>query len=311
MSRSDITATNGATVLGGSLWVPDGRAPTSLIVMHPGSGPSDRDNDVFFPPIRQALVDSGVAVASFDKRGVGSSGGSWLEAGIIDQAADLYAGVQVARTLVPKGIPVGLFGHSQGGWVVLEAAASTAANFVITSSGPAVTPRLQEEFSAGRGLARLDVSGAQVSDALRLLEELFDRLSAEDSYEHASEWMNDPQRSDSFTILESAGAFIPRSADLWGLARLIIDHDPATALAALRVPLLAILGSADNVVPVDACARVFRDLVQPELLTLRVMEGGNHRMRRAGSGDFVPEYLPTLVNFVSTHSTTMQNPTRT
>lgn len=311
MSRSDITATNGSTVLAGSLWVPDGRAPTSLIVMHPGSGPSDRDNDVFFPPIRQALIDSGVAVASFDKRGVGSSSGSWLEAGIVDQAADLYAGVQAARTLVPRGIPVGLFGHSQGGWVVLEAAAATAANFVITSSGPAVTPRVQEAFSAGRGLASLDANGAQVSDALRLLGELFDRLSAAEPYERASEWMNDPQRSDSFSVLESAGAFVPRSADLWELARLIIDYDPATALAALRVPLLAILGSADNVVPVDVCARVFRDLVRPELLTLRILEGGDHRMGQADSGGFVPEYLPTLVNFATAHSTTMRDSTTT
>jgi hypothetical protein len=41
--------------------------------MHPGSGPSDRDNDVLFPPIRDALLAAGIAVCSFDKRGAGES----------------------------------------------------------------------------------------------------------------------------------------------------------------------------------------------------------------------------------------------
>ena len=59
--------------------------------MHPGSGPSDRDNDVFFPPIREHLLDAGVAVCSFDKRGVGGSTGRWEEAGIVEQADDLLA----------------------------------------------------------------------------------------------------------------------------------------------------------------------------------------------------------------------------
>jgi hypothetical protein len=32
--------------------------------MHPGSGPSDRHNDVFFPPIREHLLGAGIAVSS-------------------------------------------------------------------------------------------------------------------------------------------------------------------------------------------------------------------------------------------------------
>jgi alpha/beta superfamily hydrolase len=48
-----------------------------------GSGPSDRTNDNFFPPIRRHLVEAGLAVLSNDKRGVGASSGDWL-AGTID-----------------------------------------------------------------------------------------------------------------------------------------------------------------------------------------------------------------------------------
>src|SRR5947207_18464 len=88
--------------------------------MHPGSGPSDRDNDVLFPPIREHLLRAGIAVCSFDKRGVGGSAGSWLEAGLYEQAGDLIAALAVFESESRRGLPLGLFGHSQGGWVVVE-----------------------------------------------------------------------------------------------------------------------------------------------------------------------------------------------
>ena len=44
--------------------------------------------------------------------------------------------------------PIGLFGHSQGGWVVVEAARrATPAAFVITNSGPGVSPAVQDRFA--------------------------------------------------------------------------------------------------------------------------------------------------------------------
>lgn len=73
MTRTDVSVISGGTELSGSVWTPDGGAPTAVVSMYPGSGPSDRDNDVFFPPIREELPRSGFAVASFDNRGVGSS----------------------------------------------------------------------------------------------------------------------------------------------------------------------------------------------------------------------------------------------
>ena len=75
MTSRDLRVLSGEVTLGGSLWTPDDGAPKALVVMSPGSGPSDRDNDVFFPPIRRVLLDAGFAVASFDKRGVGDSTG--------------------------------------------------------------------------------------------------------------------------------------------------------------------------------------------------------------------------------------------
>ena len=65
--------------------------------MVPGSGPSDRDNDVYFPAIRAGLLDRGIAAASFDKRGVGESTGDWRDTGPAEQAADVAAQLACLR----------------------------------------------------------------------------------------------------------------------------------------------------------------------------------------------------------------------
>jgi uncharacterized protein len=93
----ELTVRNGEVTLAGSLWLPESR-PVATVLMHPGSGPSNRDNDVYFPPIRAHLLERGCAVCSFDKRGVGESTGRWLEAGIVEQAEDLRAGVEAPRS---------------------------------------------------------------------------------------------------------------------------------------------------------------------------------------------------------------------
>jgi alpha/beta superfamily hydrolase len=91
----------------------------ATVLMHPGSGPSTRDNDVYFPQVRAVLLDAGIAAASFDKRAWGDSTGDWREAGIAEQAADATAALEAVRAAVDSG-PIGLFGHSQGGWVMIE-----------------------------------------------------------------------------------------------------------------------------------------------------------------------------------------------
>ena len=80
--------------------------------MHPGSGPSDRDNDVYFPPIREHLLAHEIAVCSFDKRGVGRSTGRWQNAGIVEQADDVLACIRSLLDDDAVSKPIGLFGHS-------------------------------------------------------------------------------------------------------------------------------------------------------------------------------------------------------
>jgi hypothetical protein len=62
-------------VLSGTLTSPDAPGQCPALVVVGGSGPSDRDNGGFFEPVTEHLVDSGMAVLKYDKRGAGRSGG--------------------------------------------------------------------------------------------------------------------------------------------------------------------------------------------------------------------------------------------
>ena len=280
--------------LAGSLWAPD-HEPRAVVLMWPGSGPSDRHNDVYFPPIREHFRSLGLAVCSFDKRGVGDSAGTWQTAGIDRQADDALAIVDHLATELPS-VPIGFFGHSQGGWVVVEAAArrpNTA--FVVSNAGPGVSPANQERHATLMRLADHARDTAEFADAARCFELALACLSARVPL-------------DSFgTYVEQAGlshvyaqpvlfSFPIDDPDVWPFASLIIDHDPLPALRAMAVPTLALFGAADPIVPVDASVVAFASCVAPDLLAVVVLPGGDHRLQR--DEQFVGGYFDALTAFV-------------
>jgi uncharacterized protein len=286
----EIEADSGGIRLAGTLWRPAGDAVAGVL-MHPGSGPSDRDNDVLFPPIREHLLEAGVAVCSFDKRGVGGSAGSWLDAGIGEQADDLLAGLAVFEAESPRGLPIGLFGHSQGGWVVVEAAArGFPVEFVITNSGPGVSPARQERYSLANklpegaqdaALATYDAVVAVMSDCSTLREGL-EQLDAADV----------PYRE--LPGLE----FMFENEAIWRLGAKVFDHDPGPALSHIRAPVLAIFGAADKVTPPEESVDALRHAVRPELLHVEVFPEGDHRLTCGEPPRFVDGYLDRTASFV-------------
>jgi pimeloyl-ACP methyl ester carboxylesterase len=259
--------------------------------MHPGSGPSDRHNDVLFPPIREHLLRAGIAVCSFDKRGVGGSAGHWQDAGIVEQADDLLAALAVFESNSPPGLPLGLFGHSQGGWVVVEAAGRGApVAFVITNSGPGVSPARQERYSLTSRL-----KDGREAEALA-------------TYDTVVEVMREcPTLDGGMARLEAADVpyrglpgleFMFEDEAIWGLCARIFDYDPAQALSRITVPVLALFGSADKITPAEESVVALRAAVRPELLQVEVFPDGDHRLCHGEPPGFVDGYLDRISSFV-------------
>jgi pimeloyl-ACP methyl ester carboxylesterase len=293
----ELTVRSGEVELAGSWWQPT--APIATVVMHPGSGPSDRDNDTFFPPIRDRLLAAGIAVASFDKRGVGGSTGRWQDAGIDGQVDDVRAAVThlVASDATP---PIGLFGHSQGGWVVVEAAQPpTPAGFVITSSGPGVPPAEQDRFALERAADRAGRDPASTDRLLRAYDTMADLLRRGVAHSAAQAEM------DALGVTGDELDPVARLADdpeSWQAAGLILDHDPRPGLAAVEIPLLAVFGAADDIVPVGPSVAAFLSNVDPTLLTIAVLAGGDHRLQRGDPPVLVDGYTDLLTRFITRFS---------
>jgi hypothetical protein len=258
--------------------------------MHPGSGPSDRDNDWFFPPIREHLLEAGIAVCSFDKRGVGGSAGSWLEAGIAEQADDLLAGLAVFESESAPGLPIGLFGHSQGGWVVVEAASrDVPVAFVIPSSGGGASPARQERYSLTNKLA-----GGQEAEALATYDAVVAVIRECPTLAEGVEQLD----AASVPYRELPGLeFMFEDEAIWRLCADIFAYDPAPALARIAAPVLALLGALDKVNPPEESVNAFRAAVRPELLQVEVFPEGDHRLHHGDPPRFVDGYLDRIAAF--------------
>ena len=295
-----LWAASGRVRLAGELWLPPER-PRGTLLMVPGSGPSDRHNDMFFPPIREHLVANGLAVASFDKRGAGDSTGDWLTAGIVEQADDTLAAFETLRRREElSGVPIGVYGHSQGGWVVLEAAAREAGvACVVASSGPGVSPAQQERHAAADGLRRAGLQTSEIEAALADYQAMLQSIRDGAPYADFQRQIDrDAERRRRLHWL-SAAAFVPDRDALWEFARRIIDYDPRPAMRRIEVPVLALFGAEDRSVPVATSARTYRSAVRH--VTVHVFADADHRCQAGDPPGLAPGYLDTLTGWLLQH----------
>jgi pimeloyl-ACP methyl ester carboxylesterase len=181
----DVQFTCVGAVQAGTIYLPgdDGQHP-ALVWIH-GAGQARR-LPYAFDMIGQ-LVHAGVAVLSYDKRGVGQSQGVCCpgDAGHFNLlTADAIGAVSVLRSR-PEIDPsrVGLFGASQAGWIAPRAAVEAHAAFLALASAPTVTERtanLYERLASGQQgrlsteeiSRRLEEAGSPGYDPLPDLEQL-------------------------------------------------------------------------------------------------------------------------------------------
>ena len=130
-------ASTGDVMLAGTVWYLEDLKSQAGVVLIGGSGPTERSNGGYFDVLRDHLVAAGIAVLGYDKRGVGRSSGSWASATVDALAADAAAAMAALRSqpMVDEDA-VGLFGHSEGGWVALRCAARGRPRWLIVGARP-------------------------------------------------------------------------------------------------------------------------------------------------------------------------------
>lgn len=151
LSIQEVKFESQGVTLAGSIVRPE-KAFAALVIVH-GSDPVKREM-----AFAKRLAQQGIAVLTYDKRGVGESGGVYVGPSVgtnnIDStnlallSKDAKAAVNTLSTyLKAKRIPIGLVGFSQAGWIIpMAASENPKIKFMVLFSCPTITTLEQLRF---------------------------------------------------------------------------------------------------------------------------------------------------------------------
>ena len=308
----DIEFKSDDVTLDGTLMVPRGPGPHPVVVFLHGSGPETRDSYIRY--FADRFARHGVAAFIYDKRNTRrrSDLPPYLRGGgsFTDHASDAVAAVRMLerRSDVDRA-RIGLWGLSQGAWLAPLAAsrASGAVGFIVIVSGGGVTPSEQELYDDEVKLRARGFSEAQIGDALALLRlaDAYVRSRSDTAWTRFAHARDEARRQPWYPLLDRFPQILPREAPAWAGLRSDLDYDPRPVLEQLRVPVLVILGEADELTPArETARRIEAALTRAGNRDHRIVlvPGADHALqapRRTGAPDW-PRPVPGWVDEMTT-----------
>lgn len=282
--------------LAGTITVPPGLGPFPAVVLVTGSGPINRDGEVFghrpFAVLSEHLARCGLVVLRYDKRGVGKSTGDFVQATTMDFTNDAIAAwdfLSIRPEVDAKR--VGAIGHSEGGMIVPTLAAKRPGNaFIVMLAGVGMTGGDLEilQNSALKKAAGVDqdisvLEGETTRIWIDMVKANKTNIQIEEALRPRLEDIAEKSNSD-------VNRAISRLHSPWW--RFILTHSAIPDLEKLRCPVMSLNGSKDiqvppreNLVPISqALTRAGNtDIV------IREIPGLNHLFQYAVTGN-IKEY---------------------
>lgn len=264
---AEIQAPGPAGPLTGTLLTADA-ANTPVVLIIPGSGPTDRDGNSplgvaasSYRLLAEALAAKGISTARIDKRGMFGSKAAVADANKVtigDYAADIASWVRALKDKTGRSC-IWLAGHSEGGLVALAAAdgPNVCGLVLIATAGRRLDVVIREQIAANPANAPIEAEANAALDALA-------------KGEHVDVAAMPP--------VLAQGLFNPAVQDF------LIDvfhHDPAALIARVDKPVLIASGLKDmQVTRQDAAALA---AAQPKA-RLVLIEGMSHTLKQV-AGD--------------------------
>lgn len=249
-----ISFASGNVALAGTLTRPTGNSPVPAVILLCGSGPNDRNEQVFFHRPFLVLADyltrRGMAVLRYDKRGVGASGGSYSAATSMDFADDALAALNWLKA--QEGIDagkIGLIGHSEGGLVApIVASRSSDVAFIVSLAGSAL-PGEEILLLQSRAIAEAQgVDEKTLTENHRRSSKIYEIVKTELDNAKAKEKIVavlKPQSENQYGQADQAALEAQLEALTGAWYRFFISFDPRDAWSKAQCPVLAINGDKD------------------------------------------------------------------
>ena len=246
----------------GTLWLPSDETRAAIVLVH-GDGSQNRTSSGGYAPLVNALLDRGIAVASWDKAGVGKSEGNWLSQSMEDRALETKIALKKRSNKLGDG-PVGALGFSQAGWV-LPQLTSNDTDFVVLV-GAAVSWEEQREYYARIRLAREGMTDAEIDLALIKIAQQDSRLFANDAK------------------FDPAQAYDGLSEDRWNFIRINRSANSLDQLSRLDMPVLAVWGADDLNVNPQRNAAVYEQRLSTSTrpYQIRIIPKATHGLLKSG-----------------------------
>ncbi len=264
MEQRAVTVHADGAVLAGTAVIPE--QPRGIAVLISGSGPIDRNSDAkrlalhVMGLLATTLAEAGWASLRYDKRGVGASGGDYWTAGLHDGIADARRAAAHARTLVEG--PVVVIGHSEGAVIAVDLASDLGlVDGAVLLAGMAGTGEQTLRYQAR-------VLEPQVPSVVRAIMRLLGTSVAKQQDKQLARLAASTR--DTYRV-----QLVARINAKW--FREFLVHDAGAALAAARVPMLAITGGKDTQVDPGDLAVMAR--IAGERMTAELVPDVDHILR--------------------------------
>jgi alpha-beta hydrolase superfamily lysophospholipase len=299
--RRELAFPHGDNRLVGDLHLPPEASPAKpvpAVVQVMGSGPASGEYARNWEDIGARLAAAGIAVFGYDKPGCGESTGDYTRLTLHDRAEETLAAVAaVAAQPEIDADRIGLFGGSQGGWVMpLAAAASEAVKAIVCFSGPGVSVAECEEYQVTAEGVHEGYTPEEIADALALYRRVLARLRAGDD---PADILAGEVHMLGTRAAELAEVTNVKDLEFFGR---IADYDPVAALEKMCCPILAIFGSDDVQVPTQASIAAYEAAFTRSGHTCHdivVFPGADHRILVPDPTTGQPRRAPGLFELIA------------
>lgn len=307
---------NDTIKLSGTLMKPKREGIIPVVVFTHGSNPDTRD--VYYGAAIQ-FVKKGIAALIYDKRGVGESvGGDHETAGITGLAEDAISGI---RMLKERGDidskHMGIFGHSQGGWIApMAAVLSRDVAFVITSAASAVSAADQSVYHRMNVMRQEGYNETEVLRAAAIRRRMNDATKLCATDQNAAIEALKRSSSEIRTVRQEkwfGSAALPESLHIGCPEKLMMEllfTNPSEIWNKVKIPTYLVWGERDIVVPVDKHTTIVETLKESgnHSVTVKLIPNVNHSItivNSSGEWDFPrepPNYFGDMADWVNSLS---------